>query len=193
MELLVFARNYRPWNATADRPSRRDAGVVVGTGRVAPWREGRLCSFVEVRMPGEVVDPGTVIELLVGKAFASWGHPGGGRVLRNATAQGHVSMLLEPGFERARDLCRALLPVLPQARALLDRARQDTRDDALGAVPRRVVLPEDERTAPLPLPDASPALQFTPPRLRAAELVTPGSTRVGGTTRTSRPLRPRWH
>jgi len=124
MELLVYCRCYRPWGAKADEPARRELGVSIGE-RVPAFGLGeRLCAFVEVRLPTGVIDLGTEIELLVAKAFAAWGHPGGGRVLRFRNARGSVTMLLEPGFERARDLCRALAPVLPQARAMLDRAEQ---------------------------------------------------------------------
>jgi hypothetical protein len=122
MELLVYCRCYRPWGADADLPPRRELGVSVGERVPGLGLGERLCSFVEVRLPAGVIDLGTEIELLVAKAFAAWGHPGSGRVLRFRNARGSVSMLLEPGFERARDLCRALGPVLPQARAMLDRA-----------------------------------------------------------------------
>lgn len=127
MELLVYARNYRPdWRPFGEgeeRPSRRALGASVGE-RVPAFGLGeRLCSFIEVRLPVDVLDLGTEIELLVAKAFAAWGHPGSGRVLRFGNTRGSVAMLLEPGFERARDLCRALLPVLPQARALLEQAQ----------------------------------------------------------------------
>ena len=124
MELLVYCRCYRPWGARADEPARRELGATVGE-RVAAFGLGeRLCSFVEVRLPAGVIDLGTEIELLVAKAFAAWGHPGSGRVLRFGNVRGSVAMLLEPGFERTRELCRALAPVLPQARAMLDRAEQ---------------------------------------------------------------------
>ena len=122
MELLVYARNYRPFGAGEEQPSRRAAGASVGERVAALGLGERLCSFIEVRLPVDVLDLGTEIELLVAKAFAAWGHPGSGRVLRFRNARGRVSMLLEPGFERTRDLCRALYPVLPQARALLERA-----------------------------------------------------------------------
>ena len=123
MELLVYARNYRAVGGPADAPRRREAGALVGDGSQIPSTGGIPCSFVEVSLPMSVVDPFTEIDLLVGKAFASWGHPGGGRVLRFGTERGIVSLLLEPGFERARDLCRALHPVLPRARALIERAQ----------------------------------------------------------------------
>ncbi len=122
MELLVYARNYRALGSGPDAQSHRDLGVTVG--EAAPpfsWGE-RLCSFVEVRLPRTVIDPSTEIELLVAKAFAAWGHPGAGRVLRFSNTRGRVSMLLEPGFERTRDLCHALRPVLPKARVMLERA-----------------------------------------------------------------------
>lgn len=124
MELLVYVRNYRPFGAAEEQPSRRALGASVGE-RVPAFGLGeRLCSFLEVRLPVDVLDLGTEIELLVAKAFAAWGHPGSGRVLRLRNARGSVAMLLEPGFERARDLCRALYPVLPQARALLEQAER---------------------------------------------------------------------
>lgn len=124
MELLVYARNYRPFGAGEEQPSRRALGASVGERAAALGLGERLCSFIEVRLPVDVLDLGTEIELLVAKAFAAWGHPGGGRVLRLRNARGSVAMLLEPGFERTRDLCRALYPVLPQARALLEQAER---------------------------------------------------------------------
>ncbi len=199
MELLVFARNYRPVGAPDDAPSRGDAGAMVGQGRIAPRLPGRLCSFVEVRLPADVIDPGTMIELLLAKALASWGHPGGGRVLRHITARGRVSLMLEPGFQRARDLFRALLPVLPQARALLDRAqprpsqtrpaqpepaRQHPQQDVHPALP---MLRPPRSVAPIP--------RFVPPPLPSTvESLSPDSEspRVGGTTRTSRRLPQHW-
>jgi hypothetical protein len=190
MELLVYARNYRPWGAKVDAPSRCERGASVGE-RVPAFGMGeRLCSFVEVRLPGSVIDPNTDIELLVVKAFAAWGHPGGGRVLRFGNVRGSIALLLEPGFERARDLCRALQPVLAQARALLERAQErpvaeararlehaqqrsaaesrawrdgSRRSPTLGsAVPSIIVDPADERVAPLRLPVF---YRFVPPGL----------------------------
>jgi hypothetical protein len=190
MELLVYARNYRPWGAEADAPSRLELGAAVGERVPALGMGERLCSFVEVRLPGSVIDPNTEIELLVVKAFAAWGHPGGGRVLRFGNPRGSIALLLEPGFERARDLCRALQPVLPRARALLERAQErpiaearaqleraqqgsrseprmrresSRRSATLGsAVPSIIVDPADERVAPLRLPVP---YRFVPPRL----------------------------
>ncbi|MEX1362788.1 MAG: hypothetical protein AB1Z98_06660 [Nannocystaceae bacterium] len=120
MELLVYALNVCDPGATEPR---REAGAMVGEPSDALIGSGTACSFVEVRLPLRVVDPTTEIQLIIAKAFASWGHPGGGRVLRYECSRGSVALLLEPGFERARDLCRALHPVLPQARLLLERAR----------------------------------------------------------------------
>lgn len=178
----MYARNYRPFGAGEDEPSRRELGASVGE-RVPAFGLGeRLCSFVEVRLPTAVVDPSTEIELLVAKAFAAWGHPGGGRVLRFRNPRGSVALLLEPGFERARDLCRALRPVLPQARALLERALERPAATAWpwraagrpvtrsSAVPRRPmqpmqrVEPDDERVAPLWLPE-DVEYRFVPPPL----------------------------
>lgn len=175
MELLVYARNYRPYGADAEGPSRRELGASVGE-RVPAFGMGeRLCSFVEVRMPSSVVDPSTEIELLVVKALAAWGHPGDGRVLRHGNRRGSIALLLEPGFERARDLCRALQPVLPQARAMLERAHGRPVDEAraqlegrarrpaLGsAAPSTVVDPASERVTRLRLP---PTYRFAAPRL----------------------------
>lgn len=158
MELLVYCRGYRPWGANGELPARRELGVSVGERMPALGLGERLCSFVEVRLPTDVLDIGTEIELLVAKAFAAWGHPGGGRVLRFCNARGRVSMLLEPGFERARELCRALAPVLPQARAMLD------------GVERRAAL-----TATLPRGGAHEDLEFAEPErwpgTRVAELL----------------------
>lgn len=134
MELLVYARNYRPFGAGEEQPSRRALGASVGERAAALGLGERLCSFIEVRLPVDVLDLGTEIELLVAKAFAAWGHPGGGRVLRLRNARGSVAMLLEPGFERARDLCRALYPVLPQARALLEQAERTVIEAARTSV-----------------------------------------------------------
>ena len=122
MELLVYVRNYRALGAPDDASVHRDLGATVGmTSPPYSWGE-RLCSFVEVRLPASVIDPNTEIELLIAKAFASWGHPESGAVLRFRNARGRVALMLEPGFERARDLCAALRPVLPRARVMLDRA-----------------------------------------------------------------------
>jgi hypothetical protein len=170
MELLVFCRCYRPWGANADEPARRELGTSIGE-RVPAFGLGeRLCSFVEVRLPVEVIDLGTEVELLVAKAFAAWGHPGSGRVLRFGNVRGSVAMLLEPGFERARDLYRALYPVLPQARAMLERAL-DTSVPAsepatrrISAAPLRVVDPDDERVGPLWVP-SDDEYRFVPPPL----------------------------
>lgn len=174
MELLVYARNYRPLRAGEDEPSRRELGASVGERAPVLGLGQRLCSFVEVRLPTGVLDLGTEIELLVAKAFATWGHPGSGRVLRLRNARGSVAMLLEPGFERARDVCRALLPVLPQARAMLERAaptiepwrqRVVARPAArVSAAPMRMVDPSDERVAPLWVP-TDPEYRFVPPPL----------------------------
>lgn len=161
MELLVYARNYRSVGSDAEAPAHRDLGAIVG--EPAPpfsWGE-RLCSFIEIRLPATVVDPSTEIELLVAKAFAVWGRPGGGRLLRFASTRGRVSLLLEPGFERSRDLCRALRPVLPQARALLDRAM--ARAVRIPAAPRPAgsSTMELEQVVPVrPIP-----FRFEPPRL----------------------------
>jgi hypothetical protein len=148
MELLVYCRCYRPWGADADQPARRALGVSVGERGTALERGERLCAFVEVRLPAGVIDLGTEIELLVAKAFAAWGHPGGGRVLRFRNARGSVAMLLEPGFERARDLSRALAPVLPQARAMLDRAEQRSEAEAEPPVWRDDALDDAGDTRP---------------------------------------------
>lgn len=129
MELLVYCRCYRPWGADAEAPARRELGAVVGERVPALGLGERLCAFVEVRLPVTVVDPCTEIELLVAKALAAWGHPGEGRVLRVHNARGSVALLLEPGFERVRDLCRALQPVLPHARALLERTAHGSSVD----------------------------------------------------------------
>jgi hypothetical protein len=175
MELLVYARNYRPYGS-AEQAGRRELGASVGE-RVPAFGLGeRLCSFVEARLPVDVLDLGTEIELLVAKAFAVWGHPGSGRVLRFANARGSVAMLLEPGFERTRDLCRALYPVLPQARAMLERAverpapkvwkqRATSRPvPRASAAPTRMVDPDDERVAPLWVPSDF-EYRFVPPPL----------------------------
>ncbi len=170
MELLVYARNYRRFGAGADEPSRRELGTSIGE-RVPAFGTGEsLCSFVEVRMPGSVVDPSTEIELLVAKAFAVWGHPGGHRVVRFTNARGSVALLLEPGFERARDLCRALQPVLPQARMMLERAQERPLAEArarleaaarrtvhASAAPSIVVDPNSERVTRLRLSASSRA------------------------------------
>ncbi len=148
MELLVYCRCYRPWGASADEPARRELGVSVGERVPALGLGERLCGFVEVRLPAAVIDIGTEVELLVAKAFAAWGHPGGGRVLRFRNARGSVAMLLEPGFERARDLCRALGPVLPQARAMLEGAVRRTSATAVvppGTAPEHIELVERPR------------------------------------------------
>jgi len=179
MELLVYARNYRPFGASEDQPSRRELGVSVGE-RVPAFGLGeRLCSFVEVRLPTEVIDIGTEVELLVAKAFAAWGHPGSSRVLRFGNVRGSVAMLLEPGFERARDLCRALGPVLPQARAMLERTLARPANEAdntwkdrvtvrpVGhgsAVPTRMVEPDEDRVSPLWVP-GDYEYRFVPPSL----------------------------
>jgi hypothetical protein len=178
MELLVYARNYRPWAADADVPSRRELGASVGERVVALAMGERLCSFVEVRLPASVIDPSTEIELLVAKAFAAWGHPGSGRVLRFGNARGSVALMLEPGFEHVRDLRRALQPVLPQARALLERAQERPLAEARalqlhraarrlakrGSAAPTMIDPASERVAPLRLTVASP-YRFVPPRL----------------------------
>lgn len=162
MELLVYARNYRPLGSDADVSAHRDLGAVVG--EPAPpfsWGE-RLCSFIEVRLPVTVVDPSTEIELLVAKALAVWGRPGGGRVLHFASARGRVSLLLEPGFERTRDLCRALQPVLPQARVLLDRAVAQAAQRRVARA-RRLRPVISVPTEPV-RPRLSPTYRFEPPR-----------------------------
>jgi hypothetical protein len=176
MELLVYCRCYRPRGANSDEPARRELGASVGERVPAFGLGDRLCSFVEVRLPSGVIDLGTEIELLVAKAFAAWGHPGSGRVLRFRNARGSVSMLLEPGFERARDLCRALGPVLPQARAMLERAEERVasvawRDRAAArpvehgsAVPERMVAPDEDRVSPLWVPGDF-EYRFVPPPL----------------------------
>ncbi|MCA9709853.1 MAG: hypothetical protein KDK70_28695 [Myxococcales bacterium] len=166
MELLVYARNYRPLGSYAERPVHRDLGAVVGASTPPiSWGE-RLCSFVEVRLPLTVIDPSTEIELLVAKAFAAWGHPGAGRVLRFCNSRGRVSLLLEPGFERTREVCQALQPVLPEARVLLDRAmaqaaarRAARRGDARPAAPDRVTRPERV------VPPRSASVELPRPRL----------------------------
>lgn len=176
MELLVYARNYRPYGSADGQAGRRELGASVGE-RVPAFGLGeRLCSFVEVRLPIDVVDLGTEIELLVAKAFAVWGHPGSGRVLRFANTRGSVAMALEPGFERTRDLCRALYPVLPEARAMLERAiarpaprawkqRVTSRPaPRASAAPSRMVDPNDERVAPLWVP-TDVEYRFVPPPL----------------------------
>ncbi|MEM9460788.1 MAG: hypothetical protein AAGF11_41880 [Myxococcota bacterium] len=164
MELLVYARNYRPLGADADTLAHCDLGAVVG--EPAPpfcWGE-RLCSFIEVRLPMTVVDLGTEIELLVAKAFAVWGRPGGGRVLRFTSVRGQVALLLEPGFEQTRDLYRTLRPVLPRARVLLDRA-------VAQAAQRRVVAAREVRAYRSGAVAAERAVlrpgayRFEPPRL----------------------------
>lgn len=177
MELLVYCRGYRPWGADADEPARRELGAVVGE-RVPVFVHGeRLCSFVEVRLPMTVLDPSTEIELLVAKALAACGHPGAGRVLRFGTPRGSVALLLEPGFERARDLCRALQPVLPHARALLERARdQQARPQGSplrsplrgSAIPEAIVDPASDRAIPLRLGGT-----------RWAPVAAPATTRAG--------------
>ncbi len=176
MELLVFCRCYRPWGADSDEPARRELGTSIGERVPAFGLGDRLCSFVEVRLPVEVIDLGTEIELLVAKAFAAWGHPGSGRVLRFGNVRGSVAMLREPGFERARDLCRALYPVLPQARALLERALDLPAREAatqrtasrpatrVAAAPLRVVEPDDDRVGPLWVP-SDDEYRFVPPPL----------------------------
>ncbi len=176
MELLVYARNYRPFGAGEEQPSRCELGATVGERVTGFEPEDRLCSFVEVRLPTSVLDLGTEIELLVAKAFAAWGHPGAKRVLRFRNARGSVAMLLEPGFQRTRDLCRALYPVLPQARAMLERAvvkpavKRWTQRVAprpaprASAAPTCMVDPNDERVAPLWVP-ADFEYRFVPPPL----------------------------
>ncbi|MCX4241869.1 hypothetical protein [Paraliomyxa miuraensis] len=171
MELLVFCRCYRPWGASAEEPARRELGACVGDRAAAlGWGE-RLCAFVEVRLPVTVVDPCTEIELLVAKAFAAWGHPGGGRVLRFRNARGSVAMLLEPGFERARDLSRALQPLLPQARTLLERAQAPVvraRPVVHAGEGWRSAVPEvvaEDRAMRLRLPTSSPGRRFAAPHV----------------------------
>lgn len=147
MELLVYALNVCDPGATTPR---REAGAMVGERGDALIGSGSACSFVEVRLPLRVVDPTTEIQLIIAKAFASWGHPGGGRVLRYECSRGSVELLLEPGFERARDLCRALHPVLPQARLLLDRARPRVASVPRSGVPR-AVMPDGDQVVPVRL------------------------------------------
>lgn len=174
MELLVYCRCYRPWGAEAEMPARRELGACVGDRAAAlGWGE-RMCAFVEVRLPVTVVDPSTEIELLVAKALAAWGHPGGGRVLRFGNPRGSVAMLLEPGFERARDLCRVLQPVLPQARMMIERAQAPAvaarpsappREVRRTGVPMAVVDPASDRVTRFRLPPSSPGRRFAAPRL----------------------------
>ena len=164
MELLVYARNYRPLGADADTLAHCDLGAVVG--EPAPpfsWGE-RLCSFIEVRLPVTVVDLSTEIELLVAKAFAVWGRPGGSRVLRFTSLRGQVALLLEPGFERTRDLCRTLQPVLPRARVLLDRAVAQAAQRRVAVA--RHVRPQRARAIAVDRAVPQPgAYRFEPPRL----------------------------
>ena len=144
-------------------PSRAtvEPSAMVGSG-------GRARSFVEIRLPMAAFDPCTEIQLLIAKAFAAWGHPGGGRVLRFRSARGSVAMMLEPGFERARDLCRALDPVLPRARLLLERAMpRPSMPRPMRARPGvpRLVAPDAERVVPLEVLGRPTGSRLAVPRL----------------------------
>lgn len=171
MELLLFARNVRQ-GSLAGAPSfgevRREVGAVVGEPSPSVGLGGLVRSFVEVRLPLAALDPCTEIQLLVGKGLAAWGHPGGGRVLRFRTERGSVAMLLEPGFERARDLCRALDPVLPRARLLLERAMpRPSRARASvsrPAVPQPIAA-EADRVVPLEILGRAGGSRLVVPRI----------------------------
>lgn len=169
MELLVYARNVRE-GKLAGSPIRREVGAIAGERSMAIGFDGRVRSFVEVRLPMAAFDPCTEIQLLVAKAFAAWGRPGPGRVLRFRSERGSVAMMLEPGFERTRDLCRALAPVLPRARLLLERAtRPRSRprpriSERRSAVPQ-AIAPDADAVVPLRVFGTSAGSRLVIPRL----------------------------
>jgi len=110
-------------------------------------------------MPMTVVDPTTDIELLIAKSIAAWGHPGAGRVLRFDNVRGRVAMLLEPGFERARDLCNALRPVLPRVRTMLERTTAPPPRPR-SAAPVMAVAAYHDRARPLRVSEGSVPLSI---------------------------------
>jgi hypothetical protein len=114
MELLVYVRNVRKHGAG---PVRTYVGIAVGEApRVEVMLEDAPTSYVEVRVRADAVDPATEIALLVAKALAIQGLPGGEAELEYEGMRGSVRLLPEPGFDSTREICRAILPVLQRCR-----------------------------------------------------------------------------
>jgi hypothetical protein len=116
MELLVYVRNH--WAEGEDLGSGRSfVGIAVGEApRVEVLPEDAPTSWVEVRLRADAIDPATEIALLVAKALATQGLPGGFRELEYEGLRGSVRLSPEPGFDSTREICRAIMPVLQRCR-----------------------------------------------------------------------------
>ena len=126
MELLVYVRNHRApglaGSAAGLDAGRSFVGIAVGESprvEVLPVEVppgDAPTSYVEVRLRADAIDPATEITLLVAKALAIQGLPGGFRELEYEGVRGSVKLLPEPGFATTREICRAILPVLQRCR-----------------------------------------------------------------------------
>lgn len=119
MQLLVYVRNHRaPGTPGGSLDGARSfVGIAVGEApRVEVLPDDAPSSYVEVRLRADAVDPATEIALLVAKALATQGLPGGFRELEYEGLRGSVRLLPEPGFDSTREICKAILPVLQRCR-----------------------------------------------------------------------------
>lgn len=116
VEFLVYARNH------GLSQGKSLVGLSIGASpRVETLEETQSpTSYVEVRVRADLSDPVTEITLLVTKALAAQGLPGGRRELAYNGARGSVRLLPEPGFDSSRSICRAILPVLGHCRVHRD-------------------------------------------------------------------------